>query len=225
MEQNLSTTIPSSIQLPGDSWDYELLTEGVRLSKDVAGLTCEIGLRRGGGSKYIIDAIAEYCPDKTHIAIDPYGNIPYEHKEGHIVTLDYTNEMYVDAMVNLFGYAREKKVHVLFFPLEDTEFFDRFKDFVPVYDNKKHKEFKYSFVHFDGPHSLESVLIEVDFFLGKDTGRRGTPRIATGTCFCFDDVNKDDLYYEHILVDNYLKKESFKLIKWADRKALYQYEG
>src|SRR5690349_4073265 len=110
------------IELPGDSGDYHLLTKGIELSSSVPGLTCEIGLRRGGGTKHIIDAIAQYCPDKVHIAIDPYGHIEYEHKQGEPVRLDYTNEMLCDCMGNVFPYAKSKNVHFVFFNLEDMEF-------------------------------------------------------------------------------------------------------
>jgi hypothetical protein len=63
--------------LPTDSGDYYLLTKGVELSAHAEGLTCEIGLRTGGGTKHIMEALSKYRPGKVHIAIDPYGNILY----------------------------------------------------------------------------------------------------------------------------------------------------
>jgi hypothetical protein len=182
----------SNIDLPGDSGDYQLLTQGVQLSSAVAGITCEIGLRRGGGSKHIIDAISQHCPHKVHIAIDPYGHIPYEHKEGQVVQLDYTNEMYSDCMTNVHEYAKQKKVLFYFYPLEDTEFFSRFPDGVPVYQFNKRIEKKYSFVHFDGPHAVEPLMEEMLFFLY---------RINEGACWCFDDVNG---YYDHAFCRGFL---------------------
>lgn len=199
--------------LPGDSWDYELLTEGVKLSKDVQGMTCEIGLRRGGGTLHIIDAIASHCPDKVHIAIDPYGSIDYEHKEKQFVKLDYTNDMKDECLSALHYYTQQKKVHFIFFNLQDGEFFDRYGDGVPVYNINKRMETKYSFVHFDGPHAVGPLLAEIDFFL---------PRIFIGACFCFDDVTD---YYDHNAVEQYLFLKNFKLIKKTSKKALYRYEG
>lgn len=199
-----------NIELPGDSEDYHLLTKGVELSKNVEGLTCEIGLRRGGGTKHIIDAISQHCPDKVHIAIDPYGHIEYEHKEAEKVRLDYTNDMYNDCMTNVFRYAKEKGVAFEFFKLEDTEFFKRFADGVPIYNHVKTIQDKYSFVHFDGPHAHQPLINEICFFI---------ERCNSGACWCFDDVTG---YYNHDAIEKMLFKNSFILIEKTNRKALYQ---
>lgn len=206
----------SNIQLNGDSWDYDLISKGVELSKNTEGACLEIGLRLGGGSKHIIDSIAKHCPNKVAIAIDPYGSILYEHKQDHFVRLDYTEEMKADCMSNIFPYCKEKNVHFIFINLEDTEFFKRYKNGVPVY--RIHKELinKYSFVHFDGPHAVNPILEEINFFL---------TRIDNGACFCFDDVSTEDVYYDHNEVERYLFRNGFKLIEKRDKKALYQYEN
>lgn len=196
--------------LPGDSEHYELLTKGIELSKGVDGLSCEIGLRLGGGSKFIIEAIARYCPQKTHIAIDPYGHILYEHKEKDFVRLDYTNEMRDECLTNIYGFCKQKKVNFQFFNLEDTEFFKRFADGVPVYNIEKRIEDNYSFVHFDGPHAKQPLFTEIDFFLS---------RTNTGGCWCFDDVTG---YYNHDEIEAHLFSLGFKLIQKTSRKALYQ---
>lgn len=201
------------IELPGDSADYHLLTKGVELSKGVQGLTCEIGLRRGGGTRHIIDAINKFSPCKVHIAIDPYGHIEYEHKEKHVVRLDYTNDMLADCMKNLYPYAQSKGVQFIFINLEDTEFFNRYADGVPVYNINKTIENKYSFVHFDGPHAVDPLIKEIEFF---------AKRIDKGACFCFDDVVG---YYDHGIIDLLLMHKGFKLIQTTHHKALYQYEG
>lgn len=198
------------IELPGDSEDYHLLTQGVELSKDVSGLTCELGLRRGGGTKYIIDALSVYSHLKTHLAVDPYGHIPYEHKEGEIVQLDYTNDMYNDCMTNVFEYAKEKKIAFLFFKLEDTEFFERFSDGVPIYNVNKSIENVYSFVHFDGPHAVAPLITEIDFF---------DKRMNPGATAVFDDIEQ---YYNHDEVEQYLFKKGWVLINKTKRKGLYQ---
>jgi hypothetical protein len=200
-----------NIDLPGDSGDYHLLAKGIELSAHVPGMTCEIGLRRGGGTKHIIDALAQHCTGKPHIAIDPYGHIPYEHKEGQIVQLDYTNEMRDECLANLYQYTRLKLVAFIFFNLEDTEFFKRYADGVPVYNYNKRIENKYSFVHFDGPHAELPILKEIDFFL---------ERINPGACWVFDDVVG---YYDHDKTETVLFVAGFKLIDKTRHKALYQY--
>lgn len=202
-----------NISLPGDSGDYHLLTKGVELSVHVPGLTCEIGLRRGGGTKTIIDELAIRAPHKAHIAIDPYGHIPYEHKEGQVVQLDYTNEMRDECLFNLYQYTREKKIPFLFFNLEDSEFFKRFADGVPVYNVEKEIINSYSFVHYDGPHSVGPLLAEINFFYN---------RINPGTCWVFDDVTG---YYDHDAIEKELFNRGFVLIQKTWHKALYQYAG
>lgn len=183
------------------------------MSAGVPGLTCEIGLRRGGGTKHIIDALAIHAPHKTHVAIDPYGHIPYEHKEGQVVQLDYTNEMRDECLSNLYQYTRLKRVPFIFFNLEDTEFFKRYADGVPVYNVEKRVYNEYSFVHFDGPHAVEPLKEEIMFFLG---------RIQPGACWVFDDVVG---YYDHDVIEAMLFSNSFRLIDKTHHKALYQYEG
>jgi hypothetical protein len=200
----------SNISLPGDSGDYHLLTKGIELSANVPGMTCEIGLRRGGGTKTIIDALAQYAPHKVHIAIDPYGNIEYEHKEGDIVRLDYTNEMRDECLGNLYPYAKEKKINFQFFNLEDREFFKRYGDGVPVYDYKKRVEKDYSFVHFDGPHALEPLDEEISFF------RYRTP---VGGVWCFDDITG---YYDHSRIEERLTLLGFVVIEKRWHKGLYK---
>lgn len=203
----------NNIDLPGDSGDYHLLTKGIELSAHVPGMTCELGLRRGGGTKTIIDSLAQYAPNKVHIAIDPYGNIEYEHKEGSVVRIDYTNQMRDECLSNLYPYVLQKKINFQFFNLEDREFFKRYADGVPVYDYKKRIESQYSFVHFDGPHSHQPLIDEMFFFI---------ERTPNGACWCFDDVTG---YYDHDRVEAFLFMNSFKLITKTWHKALYQYAG
>lgn len=199
-----------NIELPGDSGDYQLLSQGVELSAHVPGMTCEIGLRRGGGTKFILDAIKQCCPGKVHISIDPYGHIEYEHKQDQPVRLDYTNEMRDDCLGNLFQYTKQLGVSFIFFNLEDTEFFKRYSDGVPVYNINKRVETKYSFVHFDGPHAVEPLMEEIDFF---------AERTPSGGCWVFDDVTN---YYDHDSIEKYIQSLGFKTITKTYHKALYQ---
>lgn len=196
--------------LPGDSEDYRLLQDGVKLSAAVDGFTCELGVRRGGGSGVIMRAISQFCPDKVHVAVDPYGNIEYEHKEGEVVRLDYTNKMKLECLKNLYAYSDLINVPVLFFNLEDTEFFERYKDGIPVYNSVKSKKNKYSFVHFDAAHAHLPLLMEINFF--KD-------RTPEGGVWAFDDVQG---YYDHDAIEEHVLSLGFVLIEKTNRKALYQ---
>ena len=70
--------------IEGDSIEYELITKEIeKLHLEDTVLTCEIGLRRGLGSKTIMDAvIAKGVLQYRHLAVDPYGNLDYKHPSG-----------------------------------------------------------------------------------------------------------------------------------------------
>ncbi|MBX0312828.1 MAG: hypothetical protein JHC31_13860, partial [Sulfurihydrogenibium sp.] len=65
--------------IQGDSREYEFFDEAVKLLKNPIGVSVEIGVRRGMGSKCIIDAYRKYHSSikLNHLGIDPYGNILY----------------------------------------------------------------------------------------------------------------------------------------------------
>ena len=196
--------------LTADSGDYHLITNAVSKVKDINGLTCEIGLRGGGGSYYVMEALSSTNQNKTHIAIDPYGNIEYESHENRKVRLDYTNAMRDQCMIDIYTAAKFLNVNFLFFPLEDTEFFKRYKDGVPVYQEFKTLMNKYSFVHFDGPHAIKPLIKEFNFFHS---------RMDKGATIVFDDVSS---YYDHDLLEQkYILPAGWELLDKTTKKASY----
>lgn len=200
--------------LTGDSGEYEFLTEAVALSKDVAGFTCEIGVRAGLGSATIMDAIVEHCPGKTHIGIDPYGSILYAAKENvEPCRLDYTNDMYKQCLADLYAHVIGKPVNFLFFKMRDLEFFERFGDHIEEYELELRVQPIYSMIHFDGPHTASDVIREVTFF---------NNRTPSGATYVFDDVSETDFFYTHKLVHDWLIENGWNHIKTGVKKALYQ---
>jgi len=198
-------------ELPTDSANYEVLTEGIKTVKNIKGMTCEIGLRRGGGTKHIIDALVESGQkDKVHIAIDPYGNIEYADGNERIIRCDYTNKMRDECMVELYLYCLQMGISFIFFNLEDIEFFKRFADGVPVYQEVKTIQNEYSFVHFDGPHEKEILKTEIQFF---------HERTPVGAVFVFDDVA---LYDHEAHIHPVLKDLGWTLFLATDRKWAYR---
>lgn len=202
------------INLPGDSGDYDLITEAAEITSGLTGFACEIGLRRGGGTKHMIDVIAKQNPKRDMLAIDPYGNIDYNtvvnfNAGPQVVKLDYTNTMRNECLVNLYDYAEMQKVNFIFINLEDTEFFKRYADGVPVYQEHKRLVNSYSLVHFDGPHFTDDVVKEIEFFM---------PRAELGAAFVFDDVS----YYDHSIVDKILLENGWKNLQKKSFKWSYQ---
>jgi hypothetical protein len=192
-----------------DSKDYHVLVNAVKKIKNVNGLTCEIGVREGGSTKLILDTLRNTNQNKIHIAIDPFGNIEYEHWENKKEKLDYTNSMKIKMLKNLYTYCDDHNVDVLFFPLEDTEFFKRYKDGVPIYNEYKSIINEYALVFLDGPHTTELVKNEFDFFKDK---------IPKGGIIVFDDIEQ----YPHMdNLDDYIKEYNFEIVEKTNYKISY----
>jgi len=185
-------------------------------SKDIVGvdgIVCEIGLRRGGGmGVMMLGCMDSENTNRPFVAVDPYGNLIYSSMEGSRVRFDYTNEMKYTTLINLYKLALEKNILFDLICLEDTEFFEKFKDGIPIYNIDKFLYTNYALVHLDGPHSLAEVMVEVDFFMD---------RISLGGYIVFDDVTYYDiskiqeklfLNDKFILVENDGKKASYKRI-------------
>lgn len=192
-----------------DSREYEILQDAVRGVKNVAGFTCEIGVREGGGTKLILDTLKQTGQSKIHIAIDPFGNIDYEHWENRREKVDYTNRMKQTMLKNLYAYCYEQSMECLFFPLEDTEFFKRYADGIPIYNQSKTIMNQYALVFFDGPHSTRTILEEFEFF---------TTRIPVGGALVFDDIDQ----YPHMqTVDPHVRANGFAMVKQGECKVSY----
>ena len=197
--------------ITGDSKEYEFFDEAIKLLKNPIGVSVEIGVRRGMGSKSIIDAYRKYHPHikLNHLGIDPYGNILYRtadnDKGGR---LDYTNKMKQEALLDLVKEYPEFNL----INLEDSEFFKRFADGYPIYNENKILLNEYETVHFDGPHDTESVMKEVNFFLERK------PKQCV---YIFDDIDTHDIdkIGEHLIWNG------FKEIKKGNRKIIFAYES
>jgi hypothetical protein len=199
--------------LADNGFDYHVLTNAAKSIKGVSGLTCEIGLRQGGGTKYIIDALLENGDvGRTHIALDPYGSLPYVQSESHLIGTigPYPNDMMKQVMIDVYAYIQNKDINVLFFPLEDTEFFERFEKGVPIYhDGVKDVLNTYALVYFDGPHSLNSTMEETEFF---------APRGVPGSIFVYDDTIN---YYDHSKIKTWLIANDWTELEVAATKSAY----
>ena len=197
--------------ITGDSKEYEFFDEAIKLLKNPIGVSVEIGVRRGMGTKCIIDAYRKYHPNikLNHLGIDPYGDILYRTADNdNGGRLGYTNKMKQEALLDLIKEYPEFNL----INLEDSEFFKRFADGYPIYDYEKKLLTQYEMVHFDGPHDTESVMKEVNFFLER------RPKQCV---YIFDDIDTHDIdkIGKH-LIDN-----GFKEFKKGERKAVYIYES
>ena len=213
-----------------DSQEYEILFNAAKNIKDVPGAVVEIGTRRGGSTKIIIDALENNRDtNRSMFCIDPYGNIDYPEtnkalttfqphltKEGdpestdivNLIKHDYDNNMRNRIIPSLYYYAYARGLNFTFFCLEDTEFFARYADGVPVYDQHKQLVNEYAFVFFDGPHINEAIDTELKFFL---------ERSVKGTTFVFDDI----WMYDHNKFEKIMFESGFEILEKKKIKASY----
>lgn len=213
-----------------DSQEYEVLINAAERIGTTEGAIVEIGTRRGGSAKMIIDALTHTNnTNRSMFCIDPYGNIeidctnlnmsihypgtkidgPADSKE---VTsphrFDYTNTMRNRIIPSLYYYAYNAGLNFNFFCLEDTEFFNRYSDGVPVYNDSKIIINKYALVFFDGPHDNKAVTLETEFFVN---------RCDVGAIFVYDDI----WMYDHDKIEKILFDKGFEILEKKNIKASY----
>jgi hypothetical protein len=184
----------------GDSTEYNLLKEWCEtlpfFEEPKSVTTCEIGIREGLGSKIIIAGIKKrigFIPYK-HIAIDPYGNLKYQHYDkGPAYTADYTDSMRLQ-MEEDFKEEENFKFH----HMTDIEFMNTHINSGP-----------YDLVHFDGPHMTKDVLRESIWF--ADRSRKGTR-------FIFDDYTKFEMDQIAFVLTHF----GFKTLKAGENKICLQ---
>jgi len=213
-----------------DSSEYEVLIEAAKSIRGVPGAVVEIGSRQGGSAKMIIDALEQNGDaNRPMFCIDPYGNIdvlctnlnlsehyPDVKLEGDPKSTDivapikpgFTNAMRNWCVPSLYYCAYKAGLNFTFFCLEDTEFFARYADGVPVYDEVKRIVNEYALVFFDGPHDNPSVVAETQFFIDRS---------VLGTVFVYDDV----WMYDHARIEEMLLASGFRVKEKKNVKASY----
>lgn len=214
-----------------DSQEYEVL---VNAAKKVAvpGIVAEIGTRRGGSAKMMMDALVETGQNnRPFICIDPYGNIEIEctnlnmsvHYPGSKIgdgpadskevtsphRFDYNNDMRNRTIPSLYFYAYQAGFDFTFFCLEDTEYILRYAKGLPVYNQHKTIYENYALVFLDGPHDNNSVELETQFF---------ADRCIPGSIIVTDDIW---MYNHDEIVEGYLFKNGWELLERKNIKASY----
>ena len=193
-----------------DGKEYDVVSKSVKAVADIEGMTCEVGLREGGGSLYMIKALKETNQNRMHIAIDPYGDIPYFMHENQCLTARYDNNMKYDTLAQMYKWCQDNKQDFTFFCLESSEFFKRYHDGVPLYsDHKKTLVNKYSCVYLDAQHRSTEVLPEVFFF---------SERMNKGAILVMDDC---DFYDHYELVHPIVERLGFGTFIKGNHKHAY----
>ena len=197
-----------NLQIDSPIETYNVMKDHIKTLKGVEGLSCEIGLRRGGGTKVILDSFMGNEDKRVHICIDPYGNIIYNDIVGPHRS-DYTDDMKNETLAELHRYAFDNRINVIFFNLEDSEFYRRFTDGVPVYDQEKIMMNTYCFVHVDGQHDVESVRLAANFFI---------PRMSIRGLLVFDNTD----HYDHSPIHDLMLNSKFIMVDDVLNRKLYK---
>ena len=201
------------LQAQGD--EYDILSRAARRVSFLSNaMTCEIGLRLGGGSKAIIDGLKSsraFQPNQVHIAIDPYGQMPYAAEDGPThLGKDFSNGMRDGTIALLHSYACTSGVNFIFMNMTDEQFFHRYHDGVPTYSMGEERILtKYSLVFMDGVHTLQSVWSATMWFMD---------RMLLGAIMVYDDVVG---WYEHSFVEWYLLKSGWRVYEKGTQKIAY----
>ena len=197
--------------IEGDSKDYNLLTQAAeRVSKVETKqplLTAEIGVRRGLGTKIILEYSRPINSGlHFHIGIDPYGDLKYPHSDkGEPVVLDYNSKMKSEHLTDFAD-----KENYQFINLTDMKFFEKYFNGVVFYDHGKEYHLNtYHLVHFDGPHITPAVVAETVFF---------AQRSVVGSVFIFDDWQT----YDSQLVKDVAASFGFEFITNGERKMIME---
>ena len=215
-----------------DSQEYDVLVNAAaEVKQETPGAIVEIGTRRGGSAKLIMDVLSlKNNTNRPFFCIDPYGNIEIDctnlnmtlHNPERVIEgdkqskeltspqrFDYDNTMRNRVIPSLYYYAYQRGFDFSFFCLEDTEFFKRYYDGVPVYNEYKTLVNDYAFVFFDGPHDNKCLDLESEFFV---------KRAPLGAVFVFDDI----WMYDHDkIVEEKLFTHGFEIHEKKQIKASY----
>jgi len=215
-----------------DSQEYDVLVNAAaEVKQETPGAIVEIGTRRGGSAKLIMDVLSlKNNTNRPFFCIDPYGNIEIDctninmtlHNPERVIEgdkqskeltspqrFDYDNTMRNRVIPSLYYYAYQRGFDFSFFCLEDTEFFKRYYDGVPVYNEHKTLVNEYAFVFFDGPHDNKCLDLESEFFV---------KRAPLGAVFVFDDI----WMYDHDkIVEEKLFTHGFEIHEKKQIKASY----
>ena len=197
--------------IEGDSKEYNLLTKAAervaKLESKQPLLTAEIGVRRGLGTKIIIEYIRPiHSGLHFHIGIDPYGDLRYPHSDkGEPLVADYNSKMKSEHLKDFAD-----KENYQFINLTDMKFFEKYFNGVVFYNQGKEYHLNtYHLVHFDGPHITPAVVAETVFF---------AQRSVVGSVFVFDDWQS----YDSQLVKNVAASFGFEFVTNGERKMIME---
>jgi hypothetical protein len=197
----MNTNIP---QIEGDTLSpaYDLMKSYSKTLKEVKGLSCEIGVRSGMGSKSMMEGFVENNDRRPHICVDPFGDIIMLNDRFYngAIRCGFDNGWKCNTAIALYDWCKTNKVNLIFLPLEDVEFFQRFNDGIPIYETEKRIVNKYCYVHVDGPHTYNAAKNSCEFFLNK---------MDTGSIIAFDNC---DHYDQNKIENEFLTNNGFEFV-------------
>jgi hypothetical protein len=198
------------LKLGTDSSAYDKLLTAAVDSLWYPGASLEFGIRQGGSTELILRAAHAHNVKRPHVAVDPWGGLPYNFNN-HTIVGSYHDAMRRQTCADLYTLAHEFESDLLIFAMKDTDFFRAFDGGVPFYQNGGTTPITcYSLVFFDAEHVLDAVMQEVAWC---------APRTSLNGQWVFDDVNS----YDHVTVDHLVLSLGFEsLTGYGGMKAVYK---
>ena len=187
--------------IESDSGESELLEKWAKDFDCQGYYSCEIGVRKGGSSKIIMDNVKN---NFLHVGVDPYGDRKYEHfdkgsgiRHNSGVSPTYPDTMRDEMLKDFKWYLNSGKYR--FHNMTDTDFMH----------HQQYKESKFAFVMLDGPHTTNDVLTEAVWFANKS---------APNARIIFDDW----ITYNMLLITDALKYFGFQTIESGNNKLMME---
>jgi len=187
--------------IESDSGESELLEKWAKDFDCQGYYSCEIGVRKGGSSKIIMDNVKN---NFLHVGVDPYGDRKYEHfdkgsgiRHNSGVSPTYPDTMRDEMLKDFKWYLNSGKYR--FHNMTDTDFMQ----------HPQYKESKFAFVMLDGPHTTNDVLTEAVWFANKS---------APNARIVFDDW----ITYNMLLITDALKYFGFQTIESGNNKLMME---
>lgn len=196
-------------EIQTDGNEYHLLDIACDLVKDVPGLIVELGNYLGGGMLRMMNHFHNNGSQRIFVGIDPYGAIPYANVNGVNHCYAYSNRTKSAFLSQIYKVCHERNTNFIFFNITDNQFFNRFPDGIPVYEEQEVIHSAYALVVIDGPHEYNAVFNEFNFFKS---------RMNTNGIIVFDDICD----YDHKTLHEIILAEGFDVVNYSTYKAVYK---
>jgi hypothetical protein len=123
----------------------------------------EVGTNKGGSSICMMELLAGKA--NYLIGLDPYGSLPYHNGADIMPDGQYSNSLYYDTMLQVYGKAKELNVNYTHLKQSSLHAL-MYWQWLELYNNAQSSSLKdgIAFIYLDGTHDPQEVQREIKFF-------------------------------------------------------------